>query len=120
MNHVFQVVYPLNIVLVTVFPLSAACGISISVIPLWAPKLTALFGAGMGHPGMGYPLSMGPSSVPPSIISGATTVRRARSVAEISHHGLAYSQPPTPGKKIYRNFSLQKYRLQELLFQDFF
>jgi len=53
----------------------------------------------MGHPGMGYPLSMGPSSVPPSIISGATTVRRARSVAEISHHGLAYSQPPTPGKK---------------------
>jgi hypothetical protein len=53
----------------------------------------------MGHPGMGYPMSMGPSSVPPSIISGATTVRRARSVAEISHHGLAYSQPPTPGNR---------------------
>jgi hypothetical protein len=52
---------------------------------------------GMGHPGMGYPMSIGHSSVPPSIISGATTVRRARSVAEISHHGLAYSQPPTPG-----------------------
>jgi hypothetical protein len=62
------------------------------------PKVTFHF-LGMGHPGLGYPMSIGHSSVPPSIISGATTVRRARSVAEISHHGLAYSQPPTPGTK---------------------
>ena len=46
-------------------------------------------------------LSMGPSSVPPSIISGATTVRRARSVAEISNSGYpnggyAASAPGTP------------------------
>ena len=40
-------------------------------------------------------LAAGPASVPPSVISGATTVRRARSVAEISNHG-GYLMPP-PG-----------------------
>ena len=44
-----------------------------------------------GHPGMahpGYPASMAGMSlaysVPPSVVSGATTVRRARSTAELS------------------------------------
>ena len=40
-----------------------------------AMPLAALYGmGGMGHPAIAA--SMGPSSVPPSIISGATTVRR--------------------------------------------
>ena len=38
----------------------------------------------------------GPASVPPSIISGATTVRRARSIAEISNSGM-YQVPSMPG-----------------------
>ena len=37
--------------------------------------LAALYGMGMGGGHIGA-ISMGPSSVPPSIISGATTVRR--------------------------------------------
>ena len=58
--------------------------------------LAALYGMGPHSA-----LSMGPSSVPPSIISGATTVRRARSVAEISNSGYpnggyAASAPGTP------------------------
>lgn len=59
--------------------------------------LAALYGMGGGPMGA---ISMGPSSVPPSIISGATTVRRARSIAEISNSGLPYhpmlSAPGTP------------------------
>jgi len=55
--------------------------------------LAALYG--MGHHSA---LSMGPSSVPPSIISGATTVRRARSVAEISNSGYPNGYPASaPG-----------------------
>jgi len=49
--------------------------------------LAALYGMGGS---MGYPppaFSYGHSSVPPSLISGATTVRRARSVAEMSVAG---------------------------------
>jgi len=59
--------------------------------------LAALYGMGGGPLGA---ISMGPSSVPPSIISGATTVRRARSIAEISNSGMPYhpmlSAPGTP------------------------
>ena len=68
----------------------------------------------MGAPGVGYghPMSIAPSSVPASVISMAT-VRRARSVAEVStgppghhtpgpggyhhHHHGAPSHPGTPG-----------------------
>jgi len=61
--------------------------------------LAALYGMGMGGGHIGA-ISMGPSSVPPSIISGATTVRRARSIAEISNSGMPYhpmlSAPGTP------------------------
>lgn len=63
--------------------------------------LAALYGMGGG--GVGYAPSMSMAySVPPSVISGATTVRRARSVAELSQpgapHGHHYnhSHPPTP------------------------
>ena len=60
-----------------------------------AMPLAALYG--MGHHSA---MSMGPSSVPPSVISGATTVRRARSVAEISNsgyqNGFTQSAPGTP------------------------
>jgi len=63
--------------------------------------LAALYGMGGG--GVGYAPSMSLAySVPPSVISGATTVRRARSVAELSQpgapHGHPYnhSHPPTP------------------------
>lgn len=52
--------------------------------------LAALYG--MGQSGA---ISMGPPSVPPSVISGATTVRRARSVAEISNGGYPLN-PGTP------------------------
>jgi hypothetical protein len=55
--------------------------------------LAALYGMHGGHHQM-QAISMGPSSVPPSIISGATTVRRARSVAEISNGG--FVPPGTP------------------------
>ncbi len=54
-----------------------------------AVPLAALYG--VATPG-GPALSMGPSSV----ISGATTVRRARSVAEISNGGFAGPPPPPP------------------------
>merc|ERR1719410_2362906 len=48
--------------------------------------LAALYGMGGG--GVGYAPSMSLAySVPPSVISGATTVRRARSVAELSQPG---------------------------------
>ena len=59
-----------------------------------AMPLAALYG--MGHPAAA--ISMGPSSVPPSIISGATTVRRARSIAEISNASNypMLSAPATP------------------------
>ena len=49
--------------------------------------------------GLGPQLMTGPASVPPSVISGATTVRRARSIAEISNsggHGM-YQVPSMPG-----------------------
>jgi hypothetical protein len=61
-----------------------------------AMPLAALYG--MGPPPMQHhpALSMGPSSVPPSVISGATTVRRARSVAELSNGGFSMMAPP-PG-----------------------
>jgi len=68
-----------------------------------AMPLAALYG--MGVPGIGYstPMSIAPSSVPASVISAAT-VRRARSVAEVSTGyltpGTPYSQmshPGTPG-----------------------
>merc|ERR1712080_448141 len=50
--------------------------------------MAALYGM-PGHP-YGPAMSMpGGYSVPQSVISGATTVRRARSVAEMSQHGLA-------------------------------
>ena len=58
-----------------------------------ALPLAALYGH---HPQAALPIPMaatGPSSVPPSVISGATTVRRARSVAEISNPG---GFAPTP------------------------
>ena len=58
----------------------------------------------MGTGGVGYAPSMSLAySVPPSVISGATTVRRARSVAELSQPGaphgppFTHSHPPTPG-----------------------
>jgi len=46
--------------------------------------------------GLGPHMMNGPASVPPSIISGATTVRRARSIAEISNSGM-YQVPSMPG-----------------------
>jgi len=46
--------------------------------------------------GLGPHMMTGPASVPPSIISGATTVRRARSIAEISNSGM-YQVPSMPG-----------------------
>ena len=53
--------------------------------------LAALYGLNGGH------MSMGPPSLgPPSVISGATTVRRARSVAEISNSGYPLHAPATP------------------------
>ena len=42
-----------------------------------AMPLAALYGMGVGAPHPAIAASMGPSSVPPSIISGATTVRRS-------------------------------------------
>lgn len=67
-----------------------------------AMPLAALYGmggggaGGAGHHPHHPAISMGPSSVPPSVISGATTVRRARSVAEISNGGFPLSGGP-PG-----------------------
>ncbi len=59
-----------------------------------AMPLAALYGLAPPAPA----LSMaGPSSVPPSVISGATTVRRARSVAEISNGGFSLVAPPGVG-----------------------
>ena len=46
--------------------------------------------------GLGPQMMTGPASVPPSVISGATTVRRARSIAEISNSGM-YQVPSMPG-----------------------
>ena len=46
--------------------------------------------------GLGPQMVQGPASVPPSVISGATTVRRARSIAEISNSGM-YQVPSMPG-----------------------
>lgn len=46
--------------------------------------------------GLGPQMMGGPASVPPSVISGATTVRRARSIAEISNSGM-YQVPSMPG-----------------------
>ena len=45
-----------------------------------AMPLAALYGMGVGAPHPAIAASMGPSSVPPSIISGATTVRRSDTV----------------------------------------
>jgi len=57
--------------------------------------LAALYGMGGG---IGYPpMTYGQSSVPPSLISGATTVRRARSVAEMSIGGRPYNTPHSTG-----------------------
>ena len=58
-----------------------------------AVPLAALYGIGHQHAAV----SMGPSSVPPSVISGATTVRRARSVAELSTGGGAMPVLVPPG-----------------------
>jgi len=56
--------------------------------------MAALYGMPGGHP-YGPAMSMpGGYSVPQSVISGATTVRRARSVAEMSGHG---GSPGGPG-----------------------
>ena len=62
--------------------------------PPQMPPLAAIYG--MGAPTAA--ISMGPPSVPPSVISGATTVRRARSVTELSNGGPPYAlmAPPTP------------------------
>ncbi len=60
-----------------------------------AMPLAALYGIHGPPPAHHQTMSMGPSSVPPSIISGATTVRRARSVAEISVNG-GFVPPGTP------------------------
>lgn len=58
--------------------------------------LAALYGHTPAHPALSV---AGPASVPPSVISGATTVRRARSVAEISNGGfsMAAHHHPPPG-----------------------
>ena len=72
-----------------------AIGIAIEtfLFPLQAVPLAALYGlapAPAPHPPPPPPhLSLGPASVPPSVISAATTVRRARSVAEISNGGFS-------------------------------
>jgi len=72
-----------------------------------ALPLAALY----GHAAMpATALSLGPASVPPSVVSGVTTVRRARSVAEISNGG--FSAPPATPRLNAKSFHGSVHRLQ--------